>query len=40
VSVTSLFVAVLGVAFPFALGWGVGQPVLPAVDELLQRHQR
>ncbi len=29
VGVTSLFVAVLGVAFPFALGWGVGLWLLP-----------
>jgi Kef-type K+ transport system membrane component KefB len=29
VGVTSLFVAVLGVAFPFALGWGVGWWLLP-----------
>jgi Kef-type K+ transport system membrane component KefB len=29
VGVTSLFVALLGVAFPFALGWGVGLWLLP-----------
>jgi Kef-type K+ transport system membrane component KefB len=29
VGITSLFVAVLGVAFPFALGWGVGVWLLP-----------
>ena len=29
VGVTSLFVAVLGVVFPFALGWGVGMWLMP-----------
>ena len=35
VGMTSLFVAVLGVVFPFALGWGVGMWLLPDASPFL-----